>query len=56
MSAHAGWQMSALGGWAAYGQDRINDLLLLLERCAEALERIADASEEPEPNDEENDE
>jgi hypothetical protein len=32
-------------GWAVFIEDRINDLLVLLERIAIALERVADASE-----------
>ena len=34
------------GGWAVYVQDRISDLIAVLERLAEAAERIAAASEE----------
>jgi hypothetical protein len=37
-----------VNGWVVWIEDRINDLLVLLERIAVALERIADASEEQE--------
>ena len=32
--------------WGDWIQDRVNDLLTLVERAVVALERIADASEE----------
>ena len=32
-------------GWAAWIEDRVNDLLVLLERIAIAAERVAEASE-----------
>jgi hypothetical protein len=34
-----------VNGWVVWIEDRINDLLVLLERTAVALERIAEASE-----------
>jgi hypothetical protein len=45
--------MSALAGWAIWIEGAVGNLLAQLERCADALERIADASEEPEPDEEE---
>jgi hypothetical protein len=35
-----------MNGWVVWIEDRINDLLVLLERIAVALERIAEASEQ----------
>ena len=32
-------------GWAVWIEDRVNDLLVLLERIAVAAERVAEASE-----------
>jgi hypothetical protein len=34
-----------VNGWVVWIEDRINELLVLLERIAVALERIAEASE-----------
>jgi hypothetical protein len=41
-----------VNGWVVWLEDRINELLGLLERLAVAAERIADASEQ-QPDDEE---
>jgi hypothetical protein len=38
-------------GWLVWIEDRVNDVVRLLERLAEAAERIADASEEAANND-----
>jgi hypothetical protein len=35
-----------VNGWVVWIEDRINDLLVLLERIAIAAERVADASED----------
>ena len=42
-----------MNGWVVWLEDRINDLLVLLERLAVAAERIADASEQQANDDEE---
>jgi hypothetical protein len=35
-----------MNGWLVWIENRINDLLVLLERIADAAERVADASEQ----------
>jgi hypothetical protein len=44
--------MSELERWLTWTQDRVNDLLNVLERIADELGRIADASEQEVEGDE----